>query len=176
MKVLKWNANQTSNGHCVKHGMEWNGSEWTGLDWNRMEYVLIFSLRKKYMWTCVLRTVLVNKSLELITYNPFIAGPVKINEPHHDKTNKMTCTPSEDSDQISLCPVWPESSLCAHWVTKNPRFLHADSEDWSDWADAQADLNLCWAHRLFCWFCHAVVHLEVNTCVKLLWHIALLKG
>ena len=39
-----------------------------------------------------------------------------------------------------------ESSLCAQWVAKDPSFLHADSEDWSDWADAQADLNLHWAH------------------------------
>ena len=33
--------------------------------------------------------------------------------------------------QISLgiCPVWSASSLCAQWVAKDPRFLHADSED-----------------------------------------------
>ena len=33
--------------------------------------------------------------------------------------------------QISLGtrPVWSESSLCAQWVAKDPRFLHADSED-----------------------------------------------
>ena len=24
---------------------------------------------------------------------------------------------------------------------------------WSDWADTQADLSLCWMHMLFCWFC-----------------------
>ena len=34
-------------------------------------------------------------------------------------------------------------------------FLHADSEDRSDCADAQADLSLRWAYRWFCWFCHA---------------------
>ena len=33
--------------------------------------------------------------------------------------------PSEDSDQ----PGHPESSLCAQWVTKDPSFLHVDSED-----------------------------------------------
>ena len=44
----------------------------------------------------------------------------------HDKTNKMTCVSSEDSDQ----PVHPlESSLCAQWVVKDRTFLHADSED-----------------------------------------------
>ena len=35
-----------------------------------------------------------------------------------------------------------QSSLCAQWVTKDPRFLHADGEDWSDWVDAWADLLL----------------------------------
>ena len=30
---------------------------------------------------------------------------------------------------------------------------------WSDWADAQADLSLRWAHFPFCWFCHEVAHL-----------------
>ena len=38
-----------------------------------------------------------------------------------------------------------QSSLCAQWVAKDPRFLHADSEDWSDWADTKADLSLRWA-------------------------------
>ena len=31
--------------------------------------------------------------------------------------------------QISLDPVWSESSMCAHSVAKDSRFLHADSED-----------------------------------------------
>ena len=44
------------------------------------------------------------------------------------------------------CPVWSESSLCPHWVAKDPSFLHADSEDWWDWADAQANLSLRWTH------------------------------
>ena len=42
-------------------------------------------------------------------------------EPQHYKTNKMTCAPSEDSDQ----PGHPPSQ----WVAENPMFLHADSED-----------------------------------------------
>ena len=28
-----------------------------------------------------------------------------------------------------------------------------------DWADAQADLSLRWAHMLFCWFCHALAQI-----------------
>ena len=63
--------------------------------------------------------------------------------------------------QISLGirPVWSESSLpgeeamspclVTHWV---------HSEDWSDWADAQADLSLRWAKTSFCWFSKDVAH------------------
>ena len=29
---------------------------------------------------------------------------------------------------------------------------------WSDWADAQADLSLRWAHIPFCRFCHVAAH------------------
>ena len=55
--------------------------------------------------------------------------------------------------------VWWESSLCTQGIAKDPVLLQVDSEDWSDWADAQADLNLRWAHMSFCWFCHAAAHL-----------------
>ena len=37
----------------------------------------------------------------------------------------------------------------------------------SDWADAQADLSLRWAHRSFCWFCHEVAYLEDNVAICL---------
>ena len=30
----------------------------------------------------------------------------------------------------------------------------AHSEDWSDWADDEANLSLRWIHRSLCWFCH----------------------
>ena len=66
----------------------------------------------------------------------------------HDKTNKM------------ICPVWSESSLYTQWITKDPRFLHADSKDWSDWADALVDLSRRWAHRSFCWFYHETAQLK----------------
>ena len=45
-----------------------------------------------------------------------------------------------------------QSSLCARWVAKDLSFLHADSEDWSDCADAQADLSIRWAHSHFVCF------------------------
>ena len=79
-------------------------------------------------------------------------------EPPHDKTNKMACAPTEDSDQPGHRPVWSESSLCAQWIAKDLSFLHADSEDWSDWADVQTDLSLRWAHMPLYWFCHEAAH------------------
>ena len=58
----------------------------------------------------------------------FIPEMIKTNEPPHDKTNKMACVPSEDSDQLrhspSLIIVFTVRS-----VVKGPMFLHADSED-----------------------------------------------
>ena len=78
-------------------------------------------------------------------------------EPRHDKTNKMICVPSEDSDQpghppslIRVCAV----HLKQKWVLSYP--LSAQRRLWSDWADAQADLSLHSAQRSFCWFCHEV--------------------
>ena len=51
------------------------------------------------------------------------------NEPSHDKTNKMTVRPAKTRINLGIRPVWSESSLCTQWVAKDPRFLHADSED-----------------------------------------------
>ena len=57
------------------------------------------------------------------------------------------CPPGEDSDE-------PESLLCAQWVAKGPRFLHADSKD-SDRTGRMPRLSesSLGAHSL-CWFCH----------------------
>ena len=71
-------------------------------------------------------------------------------EPPHDKTNKTACAPSEDSDQPghppSLIRVFAVRMVKA-WTLSYP--LCAKRRLWSDWADAQADLNLCWAHSHF---------------------------
>ena len=50
-------------------------------------------------------------------------------EPRHDKTNKMSVRPAKTQISLGIRPVWSESSLCVQWVAKDPRFLHADSED-----------------------------------------------
>ena len=59
-------------------------------------------------------------------------------KPPHDKTNKMPCAPSEDSDQPGpphdktnkvASAQSDQSLLRAQWVAKDSSFLHADSED-----------------------------------------------
>ena len=69
----------------------------------------------------------------------------KKTEPKHDKTNKMTCAPSEDSGQS-------RHPQCAQWVTKGTSSSCGQRRLWSDWADAQTDLSLRRAHRSFCTF------------------------
>ena len=68
------------------------------------------------------------------------------------KPTKWHVRPAKTQISLGIRQVWSESSPCAQWVAMDPSFLHADSEDWSDWADAQADLSLRWAHMPFCWF------------------------
>ena len=73
------------------------------------------------------------------------------------------CAPSEDSDQYghppSLIRVFavrsmgssgPKLSSCGQWRL------------WSEWADAQADLSLRWAHMPFCSFCHKAAHIRFS--------------
>ena len=84
------------------------------------------------------------------------------NEPRHDKTNKMSVRPVKTQISLGICPVWSESLLCTQWVAKDPRFLHADSED-SDqtgrmprliWVFAgRTAILLVLSSRLKCFFC-----------------------
>ena len=94
-------------------------------------------------------------------------------EQQHDKMNKMTCAPSADSDQ----PRQPPSliSLCCALNGKLRTWDFSSCRQrsiWSDWADAQADLCLCWAHRSFCLFCSVAAQLiwMKTKCVKLPLH------
>ena len=71
----------------------------------------------------------------------------------HDKTDKMNCAPSKDSAQPglsrSLIRVFAVR-MKKHGVLSYP--LSALGRLWSDWADAQADLSLHWAHSHFVGF------------------------
>ena len=44
------------------------------------------------------------------------------------------------------------------WVLGYP--LSAQRRLWSDWADAQANLSLGWAHMPFYWFCHEAARIN----------------
>ena len=85
-------------------------------------------------------------------------------EPPCDKTNKMACEPSDDSDQPghppSLNRVFSVRMKKA-WVLSYP--LSAQRRLWSDWADAQADLSRRWGHMSFYWFWHEVAHVYLET-------------
>ena len=74
----------------------------------------------------------------------------------------MACTPNEDSNQPghlpSLIRVFTVRMKKA-WVLSYP--LSAQRRLWSDWADAQADMSLRWAHMPLCWFCHETAHLLI---------------
>ena len=74
-------------------------------------------------------------------------------EPPHDKTNKMACASSEDSNQ----PGHPPSLIIVFAVRMKKAGiltypLSAQRRLWSDWGDAQADLSLRWAHSHFVCF------------------------
>ena len=62
---------------------------------------------------------------------------------------------------ISLDTQSDQSIRCSHEGALGPELPIRHSELWSDWADAQADLSLCWVHRSSCWFCHAAAHVIV---------------
>ena len=90
----------------------------------------------------------------------------------HDKTNKMTCAPSEDSDQ----PGHPPSLIRVFTVCMKKAWilnylLNAQWRLWSDWANAQADLSLRWVHRSFCWFCHDETAQLLNASFLVMPHI-----
>ena len=54
-------------------------------------------------------------------------------------------------------------------------FLHADSEDLSDWGILW--LSLCWAHRSFCWFCQAAAHIiDQLDRVKRIWYLSPMRA
>ena len=73
------------------------------------------------------------------------------NELPHDKSNKMTCAASEDSDQPRLIRVFAVH-MKKHWVISYP--WCTQRRLWSNWPDAQADLFSLGAQTiLLVWSC-----------------------
>ena len=80
------------------------------------------------------------------------------------------CYPEEQMSHSMTKPTkWPlrttsassDQSLQYAHMKKLPIERTAHSEDWSDWADAQADMSLRWTHRSFCWFCRAAAQIWI---------------
>ena len=92
-------------------------------------------------------------------------------EPPHVKTNKITVCPAKIQISLGIRPVWSESSLSA-WRKLGSLATH--SEDWSDWADAQADLSLRWANMSVCWVTRRLIlrcsHQPIHTDIIKEWH------
>ena len=74
----------------------------------------------------------------------------RIYEPAHDKTYKMACVPSKDSDQPghppSLIRIFAVRMKKA-WILSYPQ--NAQRRLWSDWA-----------HMPFCWFYRALTYIQ----------------
>ena len=84
------------------------------------------------------------------------------------KPTKWPVRPAKTEISLGIHTVWWVFDACLkkQWVLSYP--LSAQRRLWSDWADAQADLNLCWVHKSFCWFCHAAAQ---NLYPDMVWNI-----
>ena len=118
--------------------------------WHSLDFSINYFIRNESCWTSftlwmkVLSFVILLKwvwKLQLsFVYDPYELQQVIIpdckkpacvltGEPPFDKS-KWHMRPA--NTQISIRPIWSESSLCAQWVAKEPIFLHADSEDYDE--------------------------------------------
>ena len=89
--------------------------------------------------------------LDIMHESPYIRWyRIILIAPHGDKTNKTACVPSENSYQPGHLPsLIRVFTVCMKklWVLSYP--LSAQWRLWSDWMDAQADLNPRWVHIHF---------------------------
>ena len=78
--------------------------------------------------------------------------------------------PAKAQISLGIRPVWSVFTVCMKkdWIFSYP--MNAQRSLWSDWADAQADLSLRWAHMPFCWFCHEAAQLYSDDCGHWRWH------
>ena len=85
-----------------------------------------------------------------------------VNKLPHDKTNNDVC-PAKTQISLGIRLVWSESSLSTWRKLGSLGYsLSTQQRLLSDWADAQADLSLRWAHRSFCWFCHEAEKIDLH--------------
>ena len=70
------------------------------------------------------------------------------------KPTKWYVRPAKTQISLGVRPVWSVFAVRMKKAWVLTYLLSAQRRLWSDWADAQADLSLRWAHMQFCWFCH----------------------
>ena len=133
---------------------------------SRCPFVIIFCLHilvllQPPLWHLMISFIESTCVTELSTY-----------ELLHDKTNKMTCAPSEDSDQPghspSLIRVFTVRIKKA-CVLSSP--LSGQQRLWSDWTDAQADLSLRMLHCHFVGF--VMRRLIICSNIWMLYHVVI---
>ena len=89
------------------------------------------------------------------TFSWYVPAMTSGYEPSHEKTNKMSFVPSEDSDHLGIRPVWSESLLSA-WRNVGSLATHwAHSED-SDQSGRM--LILSWGSS----YCYSVLILIID--------------
>ena len=88
---------------------------------------------------------------------------------------------SWQSQQNDLCTQWrlrsawvsaqsDQSLLSCSAGSLGPKLSsYRQQRLWSDWADAQTDLSLCWAHLPFCWLCDEAANFESVWVFRLIW-------
>ena len=117
-----------------------------------LEFVIRFIRCQEccYGWVKVRVRIRVSVSLTIIPILTMVTHQIehqtaKSKPTSHSLQMSRSTTNQKDDlcTQQRLRSGWSEFLLCAQWVAREPRCLHADSEDR---AYAQADLSLCWAH------------------------------
>ena len=86
---------------------------------------------------------------------------IKIYEPAHDKSYNKTCATRQDSDQ----PAHPRSLIRVFadriCLLQPPDYSNRNKrEHLLFWMDVHADPSLCWSHRSYCRFCHALAQTD----------------
>ena len=77
------------------------------------------------------------------------------------KPTRRPVWPAKTQTSRYIHPVWQEFSFIPLLIN-SPKAVEGTCDQrrlWSDCADAQSDLSLCWSHKSYCRFCCALAHL-----------------
>ena len=103
-------------------------------------------------------------SYRLVLYD---IGCILQNFPHHCESwtiihNPVLSEPAHDTDHPVHSPSM--SRVLVRPSLDSPEAVEGTYDwqrHWSDCTDAQADLSLCWSHKSYCRFCHALAHIII---------------